>query len=111
MTLRPACRAGMTGRQLAAALTPGPEPCSSSTGGRLPAVSRASPVSIAAVSIAAVSITAVSITAVPGPATRTRRISVTGVPELRLGGDPADRAEPHVDRPRLVRVEGPRAPG
>src|SRR5260370_21829223 len=47
MTRRSAASAGMTGRQLAAAVTPGPDPCSSSTGGA--AVPTGAPVSMTAV--------------------------------------------------------------
>jgi hypothetical protein len=57
-------RCGITARQFAAALTPGPEPCSSNTGG-MPLPAAGAPVSISAVST---------------PAATTLLISVNGGP-------------------------------
>src|ERR1700733_6212310 len=84
MTRRSMLRAGMTGRQLASAVTPGPDPCSISTGGAVGPGPVGSPVSMTAVRTPATSTSvAASSVVVIGPGLR--QAQVTGVTRAAAG--------------------------
>src|SRR6201999_2640789 len=106
MTRRPVLRAGMTGRQLASPVTPGPDPCSRTRGGAAGPGPDGSPVSITAVRTPATSAyDAASSVVVIGCGLRQARVTFVTVVTAGSGGLAELRTGP--GRPGWVRP-GPR---